>query len=42
MDLDELKTEMSALKDRKTSHMEVRGQLEHSLEENKRQNADRR
>ena len=42
MDLEELKTEMSALKDHKSSHMEVRGQLEHSLEENRRQNVDKR
>lgn len=42
MDLEELKREMCVLKDRKSSHMEVRGRLEYSLEENKRQNADKR
>ena len=42
MDLEELQKEMCALKECKSSHMEVRGRLEYSLEENKRLNADKR
>ena len=42
MDLEELQKEMCALKERKSSHMEVRGRLEYSMEENKRLNADKR